>query len=79
MILSTLVDLSVCQVASKISVIWQHGGSDVQGSAWPESPGLGLALGAQAYQAEPWCSAWAWLGLGLAWAKALLGQNKTRP
>jgi len=49
----------------------------VQGSAWPESLGLGSALGAQAYQnLRP--SLGAWLGLGSAWAKALLGQNKTR-
>jgi hypothetical protein len=41
--------------------------SDVQGSAWPESLGLGSALGAQAYRnLRPSLGARLGLGLGLA-------------
>jgi len=41
--------------------------SDVPGLAWPESPGLGLALegsGLVRPQARPYRRAWAWLGPG---------------
>jgi len=47
--------------------------SDVQGLAWPESPGFGLALEAQTYQ-NLRLSLGAWLGLGQGFARTK--QNK---
>jgi hypothetical protein len=48
--------------------------SDVPGLAWPESPGLGLALegsGLAKPQARPRPSEWAWPGLGLGLGQGL--------
>jgi hypothetical protein len=69
--------LSMCQITHR----HQDATSDVQGLAWPESPGLGLAwqgLGLTQPQARPYSKACAWLGPGLAQAlgfKVKLCQN----
>ena len=61
-----------CKMETALTLLLHHLSywftiSDVPGLAWPESPGLGLALegsGLVKPQARPYKRAWAWLGPG---------------